>query len=53
MGKLVCGCPKVDLLCDEPIFIASSVPNIVRNPGEACVSETWLVTEIELAWFQL
>lgn len=36
MGKLGCGCPKVDLLCDEPIFIASSVPNI-RNPG-ACVA---------------
>ena len=52
MDKLGCGCPEVDSLCDEPIFIASSVPNSIRNP-EACVPETWLATGIELAWFQL
>jgi len=51
MGKLRCGYPEVDLLRDEPICIASSVLN-VRNP-EACVTMTWLATEIELAWFQL
>jgi tellurite resistance-related uncharacterized protein len=35
-----------------PIFNASSVPDIIRNP-EACVQMTWLATEIEHAWFQL
>jgi len=50
MGKLGCGCPKVHLLYDEPIVIANSVPNIIRNP-EACVLMAWLATEIELAWF--
>jgi len=52
MCKLVCGCPKIDLPCDKPIFIANSVPNIIRNP-EACVPMAWLATDIELAWFQL
>lgn len=50
MGKLGCGCPKVDLLCDEPIFIASSVSNIIRNL-EAYVPMTCLATAIKLAWF--
>jgi hypothetical protein len=52
MGKLGCGCPKDDLLCDEPIIIANSVLNIIRNP-EACVPMAWLATEIELVWFHL
>jgi hypothetical protein len=50
MGKLGCGCTKVDLLCVESIFIASSVPNIIRNL-EAYVHMTYLATVIELAWF--
>jgi len=52
MGKVRCGYPKVELLRDEPICIASSVLNVVKKP-EACVTMTWLATEIELAWFQL